>query len=173
MFDANSLSTAFTNILNSRIPSSRRISEPYTNTFVCVNKIWNDSMNAMGGAASIELKGGKSFYYSARLILHLGGVSKPATKKLNAVAKGQTYNFGNVSKMRVTKNQLPTPYNISYEGDFACVHNGLCSVNDIEEYKKTHMKRLMEMVSKVGEQRIEINENDISFVEEEVTDMMV
>jgi hypothetical protein len=29
------------------------------------------------------------------------------------------------------------------------------------------------MVSKVGEQRIEINENDISFVEEEVTDMMV
>ena len=38
---------------------------------------------------------------------------------------------------------------------------------------KTHMKRLMEMVSKVGEQRIEINENDISFVEEEVTDMMV
>ena len=35
------------------------------------------------------------------------------------------------------------------------------------------MKRLMEMVSKVGEQRIEISENDISFVEEEVTDMMV
>ena len=171
MFDANSLSTAFTNILNSRIPSSRRISEPYSNTFVCVNKIWNDSMNAMGNAASIELKGGKSFYYSARLILHLGGLSKPATKKLNATAKGQTYNYGTVSKMRVTKNQLPTPYNISYEGEFACVHNGLCSVNEVDDYKKNHMKRLIDMVSAVGENKVEILESDISFTEEEVNDM--
>lgn len=173
MFDAGSLSSCFTNILNDRIPSSRRVSEPYTNTFVCVNKIWNDSMNSMGGAASIELKGGKSFYYSARLILHLGGVSKPATKKLNATAKGQTYNYGNVSKMRVTKNQLPTPYNISYEGEFACVHNGLCSVNDIDDYKKKYMKQLIEKVSTMIENQVEISENDITFTEEEVSDMML
>ena len=128
-------------------------------------------MNAMGNAASIELKGGKSFYYSARLILHLGGLSKPATKKLNATAKGQTYNYGTVSKMRVTKNQLPTPYNISYEGEFACVHNGLCSVNEVDDYKKNHMKRLIDMVSAVGENKVEILESDISFTEEEVNDM--
>ena len=144
-----------------------------TNTFVCVNKIWNDSMNAMGNAASIELKGGKSFYYSSRLIIHLGGLSKPATKKLNATAKGQTYNYGTVSKMRVTKNQLPTPFNITYEGEFACVHNGLCSVNDIDDYKKTYMKRLAEMVAAVGENRVQIAESDISFTEEEVSDMML
>ena len=172
MFDAASLSAAFTNITNSRIPSSKRISEPYSNTFVCINKIWNDSMNSMGGAASIELKGGKSFYYSARLILHLGGVSKPSTKKLNAIAKGQTYNYGTVSKIRATKNQLPTPYNISYEGEFACVHNGLCPVDEIENYKKTHMKELIERVSTMGGNKIEIVENDISFVEEEVSEMM-
>jgi ribosomal protein L19E len=35
------------------------------------------------------------------------------------------------------------------------------------------MKRLIEMVATVGEQRVEINENDISFVEEEVNDIMV
>lgn len=171
MFDANSLSTAFTNITNMRIPSSRKISEPYTNTFVCVNKIWNDSMNSMGGAASIELKGGKSFYYSARLIVHVGGVSKPSTKKLNAVAKGQTYNYGLVSKIRATKNQLPTPYNITYEGEFACVHNGLCQVNEIESYKKKYMKELIERVANMSQQPIEILESDVSFVEEDTSEM--
>lgn len=62
MWNAGALSVAFNNILNSRIPSSRSVASQYTNTFVCVNKIWNDSMNAVGPAASIELKGGRSFF---------------------------------------------------------------------------------------------------------------
>ena len=146
MFDAGAISAAFNNILNSRIPMSRKVSEPYFNTFVCVNKIWNDSMNSAMGLPSIELKGGKTFFYGARLIMHLGGVSKAATKKLSATAKGQTYNYGIISKIKVTKNQLPTPFNITYEGEIACVHNGLCCPEDIDAYKKEHMKDLIERI---------------------------
>ena len=168
MFDAGAISAAFNNILNSRIPMSRKVSEPYFNTFVCVNKIWNDSMNSAMGLPSIELKGGKTFFYGARLIMHLGGVSKAATKKLSATAKGQTYNYGIISKIKVTKNQLPTPFNITYEGEIACVHNGLCCPEDIDAYKKEHMKDLIErIVSLSKEKEIQIVDNDVSFDETE------
>ena len=167
MWDAGALASAFNNILNSRIPISRKVGEPYFNTFMCVNKIWNDSMGAMG-LPSIELKGGKSFFYGARLIIHLGGQAKAATKKLNATAKGQTYNYGLLSKIKVTKNQLPTPYNITYEGEIACVHNGLCDPADIDNYKKEHMglilKRIEEQMS--GDSS-SIQEGDIQFNESE------
>jgi len=168
MFDAGAISAAFNNILNSRIPMSRKVSEPYFNTFVCVNKIWNDSMNSAMGLPSIELKGGKTFFYGARLIMHLGGVSKAATKKLSATAKGQTYNYGIISKIKVTKNQLPTPFNITYEGEIACVHNGLCCPEDIDAYKKEHMKDLIERIASLSkEKEIQIVDNDVSFDETE------
>ena len=167
MFDAGALSVAFNTVINNRIPSSRKISAPYSNTMLCVNKIWNDSINSMGGVPSIELKGGKSFFYGARLILHVGGLAKSAIKKLNATAGGQTYNYGIISKIRVTKNQLPSPYNVTYEGEIACVHNGLCVPSKIEEYKKEYMKDILKRIKEIGDIG---NETNIHFNETEVVE---
>lgn len=168
MFDAGALSVAFNTIINNRIPISRKVSEPYTNTMFCVNKIWNDSMNGMPGVPSIELKGGKSMFYSARLILHVGGVAKAATKKLTATAKGNTYNYGITSKIRVNKSQLPSPYNVTYEGEVSCVHNGLVNPDRLEEYKKAYMKDIISKLETVGAS--DITEKDVKFAEEEVTE---
>lgn len=175
MFDAGAISMAFNSILNSRIPISRKVSEPYFNTFVCVNKIWNDSMNSAMGLPSIELKGGKTFFYGARLIMHLGGVSKAATKKLTATAKGQTYNYGIISKIKVTKNQLPTPYNVTYEGDIACVHNGLCCPEAIDDYKKLYIKDILDGLQRQTETEnttSQFTESDVTFGEEEEIELM-
>jgi len=166
MFDAGAIAQAFNSIINDRIPSSKKISEPYTNTFFCVNKIWNDSMNSMGGVPSIELKGGKTMFYGARLIIHLGGIGKAATKKLDATAKGQKYQYGITTKIRVTKNQLPTPYNVTYEGEMSCVHNGLCSPNALEDYKKSYMKEILDKLSELDGGGV-ISEKDVTFAEEE------
>ena len=167
MFDAGALSVAFNTVINNRIPSSRKISAPYSNTMLCVNKIWNDSMASVGGIPSIELKGGKSFFYGARLILHVGGLAKSAIKKLNATAGGQTYNYGIISKIRVTKNQLPSPYTVTYEGEIACVHNGLCVPGKIEDYKKEYMKDILKRIKEIGDIG---NETNIDFNETEVAD---
>lgn len=169
MFDAGALSAAFTNILNSRIPSSRSVASPYFNTFVCVNKIWNDSMNSMGGVPSIELKGGKSFFYAARLIIHVGGLAKAAVKKLSATAKGASFNFGIVSKVKVNKNQLPTPWNITYEGEIACVHNGLCCPDEIDAYKKEYVKDILKRIEELNE-GVKVDESDIKYTEEEISE---
>ena len=177
MFDAGAISQVFNNIINNRIPSSRKVSEPYTNTFFCVNKIWNDSMNGMPGVPSIELKGGKTMFYGARLIIHLGGVAKAAVKELKATAKGENFKYGIVTKIKTTKNQLPTPYNVTYEGTMACVHNGLISEEDIDAYKKENIKHILENLEKQikkdddsGTVTAEITEADLQYTEEETFD---
>ena len=167
MFDAGAISQAFNNIINDRIPSSKKVSEPYTNTFFCVNKIWNDSMNSMGGVPSIELKGGKTFFYGARLIIHLGGIGKAATKKLDATAKGSKYQYGITTKVRTTKNQLPTPWNVTYEGEMSCVHNGLINPDKLDEYKKTYVKNILAKLEETSGKKLDITENDVQFAEEE------
>lgn len=165
-FDAGAISVAFRELVNNRIPSSKKISEPYTNTFFCVNKIWNDAMNSMGGVPSIKLKGGEAFFYAARLIMHLGGTGKSAIKKLDATAKGNKYQYGIQTKIRTTKNQLPTPWNITYEGEMCCVHNGLLNPLAIEDYKKAYMKDILAKLEEMGGEH-GLNESDVVFTEEE------
>ena len=174
MFDAGAISQAFNSLINNRIPTSRKVSEKYTNTMFCVNKIWNDSMNGMPGIPSIELKGGKTFFYGARLIIHLGGVAKAATKKLTATAKGDTYNYGIITKIAVTKNQLPTPFNITYSGTMCCVHNGIIPEESLEEYKKTYIKDILSKLEEIkdspDDDKGEMSAEDIIFGEEETLD---
>lgn len=169
MFDAGALSVAFNNIINARIPGSRSQNSPYTNTFFVVNKIWLDSMNSVGGAASIENKGGKSFFYAMRLLLHVGGVAKAGTKKLKATFKGNEYQYGVVSKISIAKNQLPTPFNVTYAGTICCVHNGLCGEKELDAYKKEYIPEIMaRMADALGNQELKsADTTSVSFEEED------
>lgn len=169
MFNAGALSVAFNNIINARIPGSRSQDSPYTNTFFVVNKIWNDSMNSVGGAASIENKGGRSFGYAIRLLIHIGGVAKAATKRLKATYKGNEYQYGIVSKLSIAKNQLPTPFNVTYTGTVCCVHNGLCNEKDLDAYKKENIPEIMSRMADVlGKEEIKTASIDsVSFEEED------
>lgn len=144
MFDAGAMSNAFNIINNTRIPASRKLSSPYTNTFFIINKIWNDSMNSVGPAASIEMKGGKSFFFSLRLLIHVGGHNKAGVKKLQCTIRGKKVNFATQTKIAIVKNHLPTPWNLTYSGELVCVHNGLIGINDVENYKKTDLKTVLE-----------------------------
>lgn len=169
MFDAGALSVAFNNIINARIPGSRSQNSEYTNTFFVVNKIWLDSMNSVGGAASIENKGGKSFFYAMRLLLHVGGVAKAGTKRLKATFKGNDYQYGVVSKISIAKNQLPTPFNVTYAGTICCVHNGLCGEKELDAYKKTYIPEIMaRMAEALGNEEIkDADTSNVSFEEED------
>lgn len=169
MFDAGALSVAFNNIINARIPGSRSQNSPYTNTLFVVNKIWLDSMNSVGGAASIENKGGKSFFYAMRLLLHVGGVAKAGTKRLKATYKGNDYQYGVVSKISIAKNQLPTPFNVTYAGTICCVHNGLCGEKELDAYKKEHIPEIMaRMADALGNEDLKkADTTSVSFEEDD------
>ena len=96
-----------------------------------MNKIWTDNANSTGGAVAIANKGGDTFQYAIRLGIHVGGVARAGTKKLKATLKGDEYQYGNITKISVFKNQLPTPYNVTYSGTMCCVHNGIISEDNI------------------------------------------
>jgi hypothetical protein len=165
MFDAGAISVVFTPIF-SRIASSKEVGMPYTNTFIVVNKIWTDNANSTGGAVAIANKGGDTFQYGIRLGIHVGGVARAGTKKLKATLKGDEYQYGNITKISVFKNQLPTPYNVTYSGTMCCVHNGIISEDDIDKYKKEHLPLILERIKQASNKVVDGGVNDIVFSEE-------
>ena len=170
MWDAKALQDSFNIICNNRIPSSKKVSSPYTNTFVAVNKIWLDSMTNPMSPPSVQLKGGNGLLYASRLTILLGGSLKAATKKLQATSKGEKYTYGLITKIKVIKNQLDAPYGLTYEGTFCCVPDGMVPEAKLDEYKKSNISKILKQLStqlansgKDGE----IAESDVEFSEEE------
>lgn len=166
MFDAGAISTTFKPIFP-RLESSKEVGSEYTNTFLVINKIWRDTQNSVGGAVAIANSGGETFQFGIRLGIHVGGVAKAGTKKLKATFKGEEYQYGNITKVSVFKNQLPTPFNITYSGTMCCVHNGIVSETKIDGYKKKEIPDIINRARKLnGESAVEIKANDIQYSEE-------
>ena len=171
MFDAGAINTVFKPIF-ARISTSKELGSPYTNTMFVVNKIWQDNANSVGGAVAIKNSGGEAFQYGVRLQIHVGGVAKAGTKKLKATLKGEEYQYGTVTKISVYKNQLPTPYNITYSGTMCCVHNGIVSEDELNDYKKTQIPVIIErMTALLGEDGGNVSVSDVTFKEEGEVDM--
>jgi hypothetical protein len=168
MFDANSISVAFQSIVNTRIPSSRSQNAPYTNSFFIVNKIWDSSMATMG-KPSVKLKGGVSFEYALRALWACGKIITSGVKKLEAVVKGEKYEYGTVAPIAMKKNHLPTPYNVTREGMLYCVGCGIIAEDEIDSYKKKILPQIIkELQSRDTTGKLKnISETDIEFIESE------
>ena len=176
MFDAGTISAAFQDIMDNKIPSSRKISSQCTNSMILINKVWLDGTTNPIAPPSLEMKGGKSITYRSRLILFLGGQLKASIKRLSAVSKGLTYNYGIQTKIKVLKNQLPAPFNVTYEGEFICTDIGIIgtSKDEQDEYRKTHVGDILKKLNEIAEnngQEIQLNSADLDFVsnEEDIT----
>jgi hypothetical protein len=170
MWDAAAISVAFNTIVNDRIPRSRKVSSKYNNTLLLINKVWLDSMTNPVGPPSLALKGGNSIYYASRLIILLGGQLKASTKKLTAQSKGLTYNYGIQTKIKVTKNQLPNPFTVTYEGEVICTPHGMIGVekSDIDAYRKEYVGDILKSLQNMDvKAESTITENDIIYSEED------
>lgn len=142
MFDAGAMSQCFSDIINSRIPSSRKMASEYTNSLVFINKVWLDGVSSPFAPPSLELKNGKTVTYGSRLIILLGGQLKASIKRLTATSKGVDYNYANETKIKVLKNQLPN-WSITYEGKMYCTEFGLMNKEELEEFKKSRLPEIL------------------------------
>lgn len=169
MWAAAAVSTAFNMIVNDRIPSSKKLSSKYNNTFLYINKIWMDPMSNPMGPAVMTPKCGKSMRYSTRLEIILGGQLTAGTKRLTATSKGVNYSYGIETKIKVQKNHLDAPHNVCYEGKLIACDLGFVAIEDLDEYKKKHVSTILKELNKrlVEKGAETINENDIEFIEEE------
>lgn len=168
MWSAASISAAFNNIVNDRIPASRKVSSKYSNTFLYVNKVWMDSMTNPVGPAIMQTKGGKSMKYATRLEILMGGQLTSGVKRLTATSKGLNYGYGIQTKIKILKNHLDAPHNVCYEGPLVACDKGFIGVNELDAYKKEHIAQILKELNDLGKDKnITIDSNDIEFVENE------
>jgi hypothetical protein len=144
-WDAGALSISFNTIVNDRIPSSKKENSPYTNTLFVVNKIWIDGQSSPG-APIVRNKGGESFAYGARLLIHMGGVVSAGVKSLEAESKGVKYRYGTQTKIAVEKNQVN---DITYKGVICCTPHGFWSPDKLQSYLKEHKNYLLDRLENV------------------------
>lgn len=168
MWSAASISAAFNNIVNDRIPASRKVSSPYSNTFLYVNKVWLDSMSNPCGPAIMQTKGGKSMKYATRLEILMGGQITSGVKRLTATSKGLSYGYGIQTKIKILKNHLDAPHNVCYEGPLVACDKGFIGVDELDTYKKEHISQILKELNNLAKDRnVVIETSDIEFTENE------
>jgi len=121
----------FQSLVNYKIPSSRDITSPFTNTFISVQKIWLDSMNG----TVIRHRGGDFMFYNSRLIVHLGGILTHGTHKLHAESLGQKFQYGTRCDIKCEKNHIT---GIERKGKIASTPHGYINPDEEAQYKAKH-----------------------------------
>ncbi len=167
MWTAASISAAFNTIVNDKIPSTRKISCKYSNTFLYINKVWMDSMTNPVGPAIMQTKGGKSLKYATRLEILMGGQLTSGIKRLTATSKGLNYSYGIETKIKILKNHLDAPHNVCYEGQMIACDVGFISPDDLDLYKKEHISEILRQLNEMSTDGKEITEKDVVFEETE------
>jgi hypothetical protein len=123
------------NILNERLPNSRKINKEYTNTFIATQKIGLDPMNKV-----VTMKGGRTWEFSPRLIYHFGGILTSGVKKITAISKKREISYGVQVKVNIFKNQIEGPLGgISMEGNIISTPHGFVQPDKLDEYKKKNI----------------------------------
>lgn len=144
---------AFQAIVNFKIPSSRTEDSPYTNTFICVQKIWLDSMNG----TVIKHKGGEFMFFNSRIIVHIGGILTHGTKKLTAKALGQDFQYGTEAKIRCEKNHVT---GIERNGVIASTPHGYVNPDELDAYKTKNRKFIHDALNVNYDTEIEFGEEE-------------
>lgn len=149
-WNAGALNAAFKSILHYKIPSTKRETSPYTNTFLVVNKIWLD--NSGMGQPIIKHSGGEGFKFGARLIVHMGGKTTSSAAKISATSKGAEFQFATVTKIEVVKNHVT---NVTLKGKIASTAHGYWNPDTVKtDYKSKHKDYIMD---KLGTDKDDFN----------------
>ena len=84
-WNAGAMSTQFGNSVNQRITLSRKESSPYTNTLVCINKVWTLKAESPMGRPKLMNKGGYAMWFDSTFVVTFGNVMSAGTSKIKAI----------------------------------------------------------------------------------------
>jgi hypothetical protein len=105
-WNAGAMSVQFGGRTNQRLVYSRKEEYPYTNTMLCVNKIWVRKPDSPMGQPTMKNKGGDTMFYDASIIITCGNVATSGTNKIKAVKNGKEVLFGTRVKVQIEKNHI-------------------------------------------------------------------
>ena len=161
MWNAGAMSQQFANFINQRVIMSRKESQSYTNTMLCVNKVWVEPALMPMAQPKLRNKGGDSMFFDASFIITFGNVTSPGTQKVKATKNGKEIEFALKTKVSCDKNHVT---GVTAKGTIVSTAHGFIknSPNEIQKYKKEHSKNWANI----------LGSDDFDIVEEENLDFL-
>ena len=105
-WNAGAMSTQFGNSVNQRITLSRKESSPFTNTLVCINKVWTAKAESPMGKPKLMNKGGFAMWFDSTFVVTFGNISNAGTSKIKAIKDGKQVEFAKRVNVQVDKNHI-------------------------------------------------------------------
>ena len=144
-WNACAMSTQFGNSVNQRITLSRKESSKYTNTLVCINKVWTAKPEMPMGQPKLMNKGGFAMWFDATFVVTFGNISNAGTSKIKAIKDGKQVEFAKRTNIQIDKNHIN---GVQSRGKIIMTPHGF--INDTEKelksYKDAHAKEWMKIL---------------------------
>jgi len=136
-WNAGAMSTQFGNNVNQKITLSRKESSPYTNTLVCVNKVWTAKAEVPMGQPKLMNKGGFAMWFDATFVITFGNVSNAGTSKIKAIKDGKQVEFAKRTNLQIDKNHVN---GVTTRGKIVMTPHGFINDDDkaIKNYKNQY-----------------------------------
>ena len=137
-WNAGAMSTQFSNNVNQKVVMSRKESSPYTNTLVCINKVWAAKPEMPMGQPKMMNKGGFAMWYDATFVVTFGNIANAGTNKIKAIKDGKQVEFAKRTNLQVDKNHIN---GITTRGKIVMTPHGFIEDNDkaLKAYKDDHV----------------------------------
>ena len=134
-WNAGAMSTQFGNNVNQRIVLSRKESSPYTNTLVCMNKVWTLKAESPMGQPKLMNKGGYAMWFDSTFVVTFGNVMSAGTSKIKAIKDGKQVEFAKRVNLQVDKNHIN---GVTTRGKIVMTPHGFILDNDksLKAYKE-------------------------------------
>ena len=167
-WNAGAMSTQFGNNVNQKITLSRKESSPYTNTLVCVNKVWTLKPESPMGKPKLMNKGGYAMWFDSTFVVTFGNIMSAGTSKIKAIKDGKQVEFAKRANIQIDKNHIN---GVTTRGRIVMTPHGfiLDSDKDLKTYKSEHAAEWAKILGGGDFDVVEENEEvrDISQFEKE------
>jgi hypothetical protein len=133
-WNAGAMSTQFGNSVNQKITLSRKESSPFTNTLVCINKVWTLKAESPMGQPKLMNKGGYAMWFDSTFVVTFGNVMSAGTSKIKAIKDGKQVEFAKRVNIQIDKNHIN---GVTTRGKIVMTPHGFILDNDrdLKNYK--------------------------------------
>ena len=128
-WNAGAMSTQFGNSVNQKITLSRKESSPFTNTLVCINKVWTLKAESPMGQPKLMNKGGYAMWFDSTFVVTFGNVMSAGTSKIKAIKDGKQVEFAKRVNIQIDKNHIN---GVTTRGKIVMTPHGFINDNDRE-----------------------------------------
>lgn len=156
-WNAGAMSTQFGNNVNQKIVMSRKESSPFTNTLVCVNKVWTLKPESPMGQPKLMNKGGYAMWYDSTFVVTFGNIMSAGTSKIKAIKDGKQVEFAKRTNLQIDKNHVN---GVTTRGKIVMTPHGFINddPNELKKYKDQYATEWSKVLGGMDFKVIEENE---------------